>query len=229
MRRLWDISPAIGPGSPVYPGDTPFALRWTWSIGPDCPVNVSELLMSPHTGAHTDAPLHYDAAGAAIADVALDLYLGRCRVIHAIDSGPLVEPRHLEAALAERPSRHALGMSASERPCALMDVPERVLIRTARRARIDAWDPDFTAIAPATIDRLHAAGVRLVGVDTPSLDPAASKTLDSHQRVRAHGMAILEGIVLDDVPAGDYELIALPLKIRGGDASPVRAVLRELA
>ena len=209
MRRLWDISPAIGPGSPVYPGDTPFALRWTWSIGHDCPVNVSELLMSPHTGAHADAPLHYDAAGAAIADVPLDIYLGRCRVIHAIDAGLLVEPRHLESALA--------------------DVPERVLIRTAHRARIDAWDPDFTAIAPATIDRLHAAGVRLIGVDTPSLDPAESKSLDSHQRVRAHGMAILEGIVLDDVPAGDYELIALPLKIRGGDASPVRAVLRELA
>ena len=219
MRRLWDISPAIGPGFPVYPGDTPFALRWTWSIGPGCPVNVSELLMSPHTGAHTDAPLHYDPDGAAIADVALDLYLGPCRVIHALDAGPLVEPHHLEG---------ALGMSASERPCALMDVPARVLIRTARRARIDAWDPAFTAIAPATIDRLHAAGVRLVGVDTPSLDPADSKSLDSHQRVRAHGMAILEGIVLDDVPAGDYELIALPLKIRGGDASPVRAVLREL-
>jgi arylformamidase len=209
MRRLWDISPAIGPGFPVYPGDTPFALRWTWSIGPGCPVNVSELLLSPHTGAHTDAPLHYDPDGAAIADVPLDLYLGRCRVIHAIDAGPCVEPRHLEGVLA--------------------GVPERVLIRTARRARIDAWDPGFTAIAPATIDRLHASGVRLIGVDTPSLDPADSKSLDSHQRVRAHGMAILEGIVLDDVPAGDYELIALPLKIRGGDASPVRAILRELA
>ena len=228
MRRLWDISPAIGPGCPVFPGDTPFALRWTWSIGPGCPVNVSELLMSPHTGAHADAPLHYDAAGAAIADVALDLYLGRCRVIHALDAGPRVEPHHVESALTGRPSRDALGMSASERPCALMGMPERVLIRTARRARIDAWDPGFTAIAPATIDRLHAAGVRLVGVDTPSLDPADSKPLHSHQRVRAHGMAILEGLVLDEVPAGDYELIALPLKIRGGDASPLRAVLREL-
>ena len=71
--------------------------------------------------------------------------------------------------------------------------------------------------------------MRLVGIDTPSLDPAESKSLDSHQRIRAHGMAILEGIVLDDVPAGDYELIALPLKIVGCDASPVRAVLRELA
>lgn len=209
MRRLWDISPAIGTGSPVFPGDAPFALRWTWSIGPGCPVNVSELAMSPHTGSHTDAPLHYDSAGAAMADVPLDLYLGPCRVVHALDAGPLVEPRHVEAALD--------------------GVPARVLIRTAQRASVDAWDASFTAIAPATIDRLHAAGVRLIGIDTPSIDPAESKALDSHQRVRAHGMAIIEGVVLDDVPAGDYELIALPLKIRGADASPVRAVLRELA
>jgi len=124
--------------------------------------------------------------------------------------------------------RMARGLGQGDGAAALAGVPERVLIRTALRARIDTWDPDFTAIAPATIDRLHAAGVRLVGVDTPSLDAADSKSLDSHQRVRAHCMAILEGIVLDDVPAGDYELIALPLKIRGGDASPVRAVLREL-
>ena len=209
MRRLWDISPAIGPGSPVFPGDAPFALRWTWSIGPGCPVNVSELSMSPHTGSHADAPLHYDAAGAAIAEVPLEVYLGPCRVVHALDAGLLVEPRHIEDALR--------------------GVPPRLLIRTARSAQSEAWDDRFAAIAPATIDRLHACGVRLVGVDTPSLDPADSKTLDSHQRVRAHGMAILEGLVLDDVPAGDYELIALPLKIRGGDASPVRAVLRELA
>ena len=209
MRRLWDISPAIGTGFPVFPGDTPFALRWTWSIGPGCPVNVSELAMSPHTGSHTDAPLHYDAAGADMAEVALDLYLGRCRVVHAMDVGPLVEPVHLEPALD--------------------GAPARILIRTARRARTDVWDPTFAAIAPATVDRLHALGVRLIGIDTPSIDPADSKTLDSHLRVRHHGMAILEGIVLDDVPAGDYELIALPLKIRGADASPVRAVLRELA
>jgi arylformamidase len=90
------------------------------------------------------------------------------------------------------------------------------------------WDAAFTAIAPQAIDLLHAQGVVLVGIDTPSLDPEQSKTLDSHQRVRAHGMAVLEGLVLDDVPPGDYELIALPLKWQGLDASPVRAVLREL-
>ncbi len=107
-------------------------------------------------------------------------------------------------------------------------IPPRVLLRTCSTSVLDRWNPDFTAIAPAAIDLLHEMGVRLIGIDTPSLDPADSKLLPSHQRVRVHRMAILEGIVLDEVPAGDYELIALPLKIAGGDASPVRAVLREL-
>jgi arylformamidase len=208
MRRLWDISPAIGPGFPVFPGDTPFTQRWTWKLAPGCPVNVSEITLSPHTGSHTDAPLHYDNAGAAIAEVALDAYLGPCRVLHVIGAGALVESRHIASRLA--------------------DAPPRVLLRTYPQAP-PLWDPAFTAIAPATIDLLHEHGVRLVGIDTPSLDPEQSKTLDSHQRVRHHGMAILEGIVLDEVAEGDYELIALPLKISGCDASPVRAVLRELA
>jgi len=208
MPRLWDISPLIGPGAPVFPGDTPFSQRWTWKLDASCPVNVSEITLSPHTGSHTDAPLHYDNDGAAIAEVDLATYLGPCRVIHALDARPRVEPQHVEPHLDA--------------------VPSRVLLRTCREAAVDRWDPDFSAVAPATIDLLHAHGVRLVGIDTPSLDPEQSKTLDSHQRVRAHGMAILEGIVLDEVPAGDYELIALPLKIAGCDASPVRAVLREL-
>jgi arylformamidase len=162
--------------------------------------------MSPHTGAHTDAPLHYDDAGASIGAVALDPYLGPCRVIHAIGAA-LVEPDHLTRRLA--------------------NTPLRVLVRTYECAPI-GWDPDFAAFAPATIELLHECGVQLVGIDTPSLDPEQSKTLDSHQVVRRHAMAILEGIVLDAVPEGDYELIALPLKWQGLDASPVRAVLREL-
>jgi arylformamidase len=208
MRRLWDISPTVGPGFPVFPGDAPFAARWTFTLGADCPINVAEVSLSAHTGSHTDAPLHYDPQGAAIDEVPLETYLGPCRVLHVIDAGALVQPVHLAASLAQ--------------------VPPRVLLRTYRQAPVDRWDDAFTAIAPATLELLHAHGVRLIGIDTPSLDPATSKTLDAHQVVRRHGMAILEGIVLDAVPAGDYELIALPLKWRGLDASPVRAVLREL-
>ena len=207
MKRLWDISPLVSEATPVFPGDTPYSMRWTWMLAGECTVNVSELRLSPHTGAHTDAPLHYDPAGVGMAEVPLDAYLGPARVIHAVGCGPLIEPQHVQAHLAE--------------------VPPRVLVRTYGRAP-EAWDPHFTAFAPATLELLAARGVRLVGLDTPSLDPEQSKALPSHQVARRHGLAVLEGLVLDAVAAGDYELIALPLRLAGADASPVRAVLREM-
>ena len=207
-RRLWDISPPVHAGAPVFPGDTPFGLAWAARIGPGCPVNVSTLTLSPHTGAHADAPLHYDDAGAAVGALDLAPFLGRCRVIHAIGCGALVAWRHLEHALA--------------------DLPPRVLVRTYRHAPVGRWDPELAAYAPETIERLADLGVRLVGIDTASIDPAASKTLDSHQVILRCGLRVLENLVLDEVPEGDYELIALPLKLITADASPVRAVLREL-
>ena len=208
MSRLWDISPPVQAGTPVFPGDTPFALGWAARIGPGCPVNVGSLTLSPHTGAHADAPLHYDDAGAAIGLVDLAPYLGRCRVVHAIDCGPLIEWRHLAHALA--------------------DLPPRVLVRTSRQAPVGHWDPVFAAYAPETVERLADLGVTLIGIDTASIDPAASKTLESHQAIRRRDLRVLENLVLDAVPEGDYELIALPLKLTTADASPVRAILRDL-
>jgi len=205
--RLWDLSPPVHAGAPVFPGDAPFASVWAARIGPGCPVNVSTLTLSPHTGAHADAPLHYDDDGAAIGLLDLAPYLGRCRVVHAIGCGPLVQWRHLAHA--------AQGL------------PERVLVRTCRRAPIDRWDPDLTAFAPETVEQLADLGVRLIGIDSASIDPAASKTLPSHQVIRRRDLRVLENLVLDEVPEGDYELIALPLKLTTADASPVRAVLRE--
>lgn len=206
--RLWDISPPVHEGAPVFPGDTPYRQRWAATISPGCPVNVSEISLSPHVGAHADAPLHYDPAGATIGAVDLAPFLGRCRVIHAIERGPLIEWEHIAHALA--------------------DLPPRVLVRTYRRAPVEHWDGDLAAYAPATIERLAALGVKLVGIDTASIDPADSKTLDSHQVIRRLDLRVLENLVLDEVPEGDYELIALPLKLVSADASPVRAVLREL-
>jgi arylformamidase len=208
MPRLWDISPPVREGAPVFPGDTPYQQRWAASIAPGCPVNVSTLTLSPHVGAHADAPLHYDPDGQPVGTLDLDPYLGPCRVVHAIARGPLVTWEHIAHAV------HAL--------------PPRVLVRTYRRAPVDRWDPQLAAFAPDTIERLADAGVRLVGIDTASIDPADSKTLDSHQVVRRRGLRVLENLVLDEVPEGDYELIALPLKLVTADASPVRAVLREL-
>ncbi|WP_323121082.1 arylformamidase [Burkholderia alba] len=208
MDTLWDISPAIDPATPVWPGDTPVSIERVWRMEAGSPVNVGRMTLSPHTGAHADAPLHYDAGGAPIGAVPLDPYLGRCRVIHCIGASPAVRPDDVRAALA--------------------DAPPRVLLRTCRQAPQREWDSAFCAVAPATVDLLAAHGVRLIGIDTPSLDPQESKTMDAHHRIRAHRMAILEGLVLDDVAPGDYELIALPLKFATLDASPVRAVLRAL-
>lgn len=207
MSRLWDISPALGPGTPPFPGDQAYEQRWTARIGPGCPVNLSALTLSPHLGAHADAPLHYADGAPAIGAVALEPYLGHCRVIHAIGRGPLVRPEHLAHALA--------------------DLPPRVLVRTCDHAPT-AWSDDFAAYAPETIDLLAARGVTLVGIDSQSVDPATSKTLDSHQLLRKHDLRVLENLVLDEVPEGDYELIALPLKLVQACASPVRAILREL-
>jgi arylformamidase len=207
--RIRDISPPLQEGAPVFPGDTPYRQRWAARIGPGCPVNVSEITLSPHAGAHADAPLHYDPAGQASGQLDLEPYLGRCRVIHAIDRGPLLRWKHLAHAAQA--------------------LPPRVLVRTYRRAPVERWDPQLAAFAPTTIERLADLGVLLVGIDTASIDPAESKDLPSHQVIRRRGLRVLENLVLDDVPEGDYELIALPLKLMTADASPVRAVLRDLA
>jgi arylformamidase len=207
MKRLWDISPPIAPDSPLFPGDTAFSQQWTATIEPGCPVNLSAITMSPHIGAHADAPLHYGNGAKTIGQVDLAPYLGPCRVIHAIGCGALVRREHLQHAIAA--------------------VPPRVLVRTCERAPT-AWSEDFSAFAPETIAWLAGLGVRLVGIDSQSVDPAASKELASHQNLLRHDLRVLENLVLDDVPAGDYELIALPLKLMTADASPVRAVLREL-
>ncbi len=208
MKRLWDISPPLQAGSPVFPGDTPYQQSWVATLGPGCPVNVSQITTSPHAGAHADAPMHYANGAAAIGAVSLDAYLGPCRVIHAIGVGALIEAHHLA---------HAFDR-----------LPARVLVRTNRVAPVDHWVDSFTAFAPDTLERLADAGVRLVGIDTASVDPAESKTLDAHQVLLRRDMRVLENLVLDEVPEGDYELIALPLKLMQADASPVRAVLREL-
>ncbi|TFZ04112.1 arylformamidase [Ramlibacter humi] len=208
MRQLWDISPPVREGSPVFPGDTPYSQQWAAAIAPGCPVNVSSLTLSPHVGAHADAPLHYDPEGPPAGALDLDPYLGACRVIHAIGVHPLVRWEHVE---------HAAN-----------DLPPRVLVRTYQRAPVDRWDGELAAFAPDTIERLASLGVKLVGIDTASIDPADSKTLDSHQVIRRRGLRVLENLVLDEVPEGDYELIALPLKLMTADASPVRAVLRTL-
>jgi arylformamidase len=140
----------------------------------------------------------------------LDLlpFLGRCRVIHALDASPLITLAHLQHALTH--------------------LPPRVLVRTYRQFPLTLFDTQLTGFDPACVQHLADLGVLLIGTDSASIDPANSKQLPSHQVIRQSGLRVLENLLLDDVPEGDYELIALPLKLMTADASPVRAVLREL-
>ncbi|MGB7407864.1 MAG: arylformamidase [Pontixanthobacter sp.] len=205
-RRIWDISQTLRPGLPVWPGDTDFAFARNWSIDDGSPVNVGRMTMSTHSGTHADAPLHYGAGEPDIASLAIDAYIGECLVVDARSVSGEVDVADLPA----------------------IDSADRVLFRTYDTFPYDEWREDFLPIAAETIDWLNMQGVKLIGTDAPSIDPQNSKTMDAHKAVLKADMRILEGLVLDDVPAGRYELIALPLKIEGGDAGLCRAILREL-
>lgn len=207
---LIDISPALSPTTPHWPDDTRFSAERALTIGGNCPVNVSKLTMSTHTGAHADAPLHYDPAGAPIDEAPLEAYIGPCTVIHVIGA------------------RHVLRADALAAHAGARALASRVLLRFYKTAPQDRWDAAFPAVGADAISWLADRDVLLIGVDTPSLDPQDSKLMDAHLAVRARRLNILEGLVLDHVAEGDYELIAPPLKLKGLDAAPVRAVLRTL-
>jgi arylformamidase len=204
--ELIDISPSLRAGMSVFPGDAIFRAASTFTIGPGCPVNVAEIAMSTHCGAHADAPLHYDPNGASIDELDLADFIGPARVIDARGKDALCGFDDIAAALD--------------------GAPPRLLFRLMDRIDPMVWPSGFRALAPDTVERLALRGIRLIGVDVPSVDPETSKELPSHMVCRAHDLRIIENLVLADVAPGDYELIALPLKLSGLDAAPVRAVLR---
>ena len=207
-RRLYDISQPLRPDLPVWPGDTPFGLERTWVLEGECPVNVSRLTLSTHSGAHADAPLHFDPEGAAIDAVDVVPYLGRAQLLSVTGGPERIAPEEVLPRLE-------VGV-------------HRVLLRTFARFPHDAWPETFRCPSAELVEALGKSGVRLVGMDGPSLDPQDAKDLVSHKALGRWRMAVLEGLVFDGVPDGTYELIAPPLRISGADASPVRALLRDL-
>ncbi|MHC4948236.1 MAG: cyclase family protein [Planctomycetota bacterium] len=203
---IHDISPPVAPGRlAVFPGDTPPTRDVLLDVAHGDPVTLSTLRTTVHVGAHVDAPSHYGAGAPTIDERPLDVYVGPCEVIDVpARPGALIGPDDLPGPVAA----------------------ERVLLRTGTYPDPAVFNDDFAALEPALVDALHEQGVRLVGVDTPSVDPADSKDLPAHHRFLARDMTILEGVVLAGIAPGRYELIALPLRLVGFDASPVRAVLR---
>jgi arylformamidase len=201
-----DITPVISDRTKVYPGDTRPSREILWKLEEGAPVTLSTLRTSVHMGAHADAPSHYGASGRTIEEQPIELYVGPCAVIKANGKrGGSVGVADLVGDLPET---------------------ERLLIDTGSFDGVEVWNEDFCGLEPELIELLGKRGVRLVGIDTPSVDTQESKDLPSHAQVFANDMAILEGLVLTHVAAGQYELIALPLPLEGFDGSPVRAILR---
>lgn len=204
-----DISPVIDPTIAVWPGDTPFVRTINVDMAQGGNLTLSDIRTTVHVGAHTDAPSHYLQDGQDIASRSLHYYIGPCSVIHVEGArGRRIVPKDLEGKRI---------MAA------------RVLLRTGTFPDPRNWNDDFASLSPELVDWLHSVGVILVGIDTPSVDPFESKALEAHQALAKHDMANLEGLVLDRVAEGRYELVALPLALAGADGSPVRAILRSLS
>ena len=205
ISEVYDISPEISSHMAVFPGDRAFERCVTLDLTRGDNLTLSEITTTVHIGAHTDAPNHYHRDGAGIETRALRYYLGPCQVASVkLPAGKRIVPADVATVKINA---------------------KRVLFKTQSFPDPNRWNEDFNSLSADLVDALASKGVILVGIDTPSIDPADDKVLEAHQAVFRNNMAILEGIVLDQVPDGDYDLAALPLKIKNADASPVRAVL----
>lgn len=204
--RFYDLSPRIHAGLAVWPGDVPFSRKVALSMAEGAHLDLSSIRTTLHLGAHADAPSHFGLHAPAMDEVDLAAYYGPCEVMAVeIPRGERILPRHLPRSVAA----------------------PRVLFRTGTFPDPDHFNEDFASLSPELIRHLRTLGVVLVGLDTPSVDPFASKALESHKALLETGLRNLEGLCLAGVPEGRYTLIALPLRLAGADASPVRAVLVE--
>lgn len=204
---IYDISPPITTRLAVWPGDTPLSREVLCDLKRGDSVTLSTLHATVHLGAHADAPSHYAIDAPGIDELPLDLFIGPCQVIRVnVPNATRVTPDMLHVAVQA----------------------PRVLLATGTFPDPEHFNHDFAALSPELVTWLHERGVKLVGLDTPSVDLFDSKELPSHQMFFRCGMVNLEGLRLADVPPGIYELIALPLKLVGFDASPVRAILRTI-
>ncbi|MCO5166476.1 MAG: cyclase family protein [Planctomycetes bacterium] len=204
MPRLIDISPLVSERIAVWPDDVPYRRRASLSIAQGANIDLSAVETTVHLGAHADAPSHYAAGAPDIAARPLELYYGPCQVMWVdVARGARVLPEHLPDEVAT----------------------PRLLLRTGTFPDPEAWNADFASLSPELIEHLAARGAVLVGIDTPSVDPYDDRALLTHQALLRHGIANLEGLVLEQAPPGRYTLVALPLRLEGADASPVRAAL----
>ncbi|WP_169979332.1 cyclase family protein [Tautonia rosea] len=203
---IFDLSPPISDRLKVWPGDTPPRREVLLDLDRGDNLTLSTLHATVHLGSHVDGPNHYGRGSGGVDSWPIDRFVGPCQVVRvSVEPGALVRVEHLQGTTVDAP---------------------RLLIATGSFPDPESFREDFNALDPELVSFLHDRGVRLIGVDTPSVDPFSSKELPAHHRFLDLGVTILEGLVLAKVPEGRYELIALPLLLVGFDASPVRAILR---
>jgi arylformamidase len=208
-RKIWDISPTLSSKTAVWPGDIRFTISKSLQIQDGHNIDLGSMNTTFHIGAHADAPSHYAREGLGIDAVDLIPYVGKCQVIDVISTigrGQRILPKDVSGPITA----------------------SRVLFRTGTFEDCENFTEDFASLSEELVSWLAGHGVILVGIDTPSVDLFDDKVLESHQALMKFGMRNLEGLVLKQVPVGIYELIALPLKIKGADGSPVRAILRSI-
>lgn len=206
---LYDITRTVTPQTAVWPGDAPFQAVPQAEIARGMAVNLFTLTLSPHTGSHADAWYHYEADGAYPAEMPLDAYFGACRVVTV--------------------QRRNGALTTGDFPAGSLDGVERLLVHSHVSALPDnVWPAEFPYASPELIAQLAAGGCRLIGLDSPSFDALDSTELPAHHALYRHQMVNLECLQMSGVPDGEYELIALPLKLGSVCGSPVRAILRSL-
>lgn len=204
---IHDISVLVRPGTPEWPGDAPFACGWTCRLTDGASVNLSYTSGSPHVGTHADAPLHVRDGAPASDELPLEPFLGDALLLDVTDA-PAVP----------------LALAGDDRRLAGCT---RLLLRTGRTIADGRFPDDWPVLSTATATALVEAGLRLVGVDAPSVDERESRTLEVHHALFDGGAYVLENLDLRGVAPGRYELVALPQRLAGLDAAPVRALLRQ--
>lgn len=204
---MWiDVSQRLDNNIAVWPGDTPFSYEVDVSKEESGSVNIGKLTLSTHTGTHIDAPFHFDNEGKKVIDLDINLYIGSAVIVH-LPNRQLIQKEELEKLK--------------------LDNVTRLLIRTDAWQNRTVYPEEIPTLESEAIDYLASIGVLLIGFDLPSVDHMESKTLPNHHRLASSGIHILEGLILDDIPSGLYQLIALPLPLVEGDGSPVRALLKK--
>ncbi len=207
MRRIYDISAPIRSGGVIYPGNPAIDITLSSAVAKGATANVSQIVMGSHTATHADASRHFFDDGQPVDEIPLERLIGPARLVVMGDDVRAVGEKDLRAAKVEG--------------------SQRVLIRTrnSRLMKQPEFVPDYTYIAPDGAQYLVDIGVELVGVDYLSIEQFHSGHHRTHRTLLGKNVVIIEGLDLSEPPAGDYQLICLPLRLEGLDGAPARAVL----